>query len=129
MSYVMKRSVPLSPGEAESRVRERLAAEGFGVLTEIDVKATFKKKLDVDFPAYKILGACNPHFAHRALQADLDIGGLLPCNVVIYEGAEPDTSILAAIDPVVQLGVAEGDGLDEMAEEVRRRLRRAIDAV
>ncbi|MDX1578527.1 MAG: DUF302 domain-containing protein [Gemmatimonadota bacterium] len=126
---MMKRTVDLSTDEAESRVRESLAEEGFGVLTEIDVKATFAKKLGIDFRPYRILGACNPGFAHEALEADEDIGGLLPCNVIVYEGADPGTTVLAAVDPVVQLSVADQADLEEMASEVRTRLRRAIEAV
>ena len=129
MTYVVRRTVDLSPAEAEARVRETLAAEGFGVLTEIDVKETLKKKLDVDFRPYRILGACNPTFAHRALEMEEDIGALLPCNVVLYEGRRPGTTVLAAADPVVQLSVTGRDDMDELAGEVRERIVRALEAV
>ena len=128
MSYMMKRTVDASPAEAEVRVRNALAAEGFGVLTEIDVQATFAQKLGVHFRPYRILGACNPTFAHQALETDEDIGGLLPCNVVVYEGSESGKTVIAAVDPAVQLSIASGSGLEEMATEVQTRLRRAIEA-
>ncbi len=129
MTYVVKRTVDLSPDEAEARVREALAAEGFGVLTEIDVKATLEKKLDVEFRPYRILGACNPRLAHRALLMEEDIGALLPCNVVVYEGTAPGTSVIAAADPVVQLSVTGRDDMDELAGEVRERIVRAVESV
>lgn len=127
--YVMKRVVEMTPAEAETRVRETLADEGFGVLTEIDVKETFRKKLDLDFRPYRILGACNPEFAHRALGMETDIGALLPCNVVLYEGERPGTTVVAAADPVVQLSVTGRDDMDELASEVRERIVRAVEAV
>lgn len=129
MTYVMKRVVEMTPAEAEARVREALAAEGFGVLTEIDVKETFREKLDLDFRPYRILGACNPEFAHRALGMDADLGALLPCNVVLYEGERPGTTVVAAADPVVQLSVTGRDDMDELASEVRERIARAVEAV
>lgn len=126
--YALSRTVDLSYEEADGRVRKALEAEGFGVLTEIDVSATLKKKLDVEFPPYEILGACNPPLAHRALQAEPDIGLLLPCNVVVR--ALPDgRTMVEALDPVVQLGVAESPDLRPLAEDVRARMRRVIDAV
>ncbi len=105
-----------------------LATEGFGVLTTIDVRATLKKKLDVDFPHYVILGACNPPIAHEVLRAEPSVGLLLPCNVVVAE--DPDGSVIvSAVDPVRMLSVVDRDGLQEHAEEVRRRLARAVAAV
>ena len=115
--------------EAVDRVRQALAAEGFGVLTEIDVKSTFKQKLDVDFRPYIILGACNPPLAHQALSAEADIGLLLPCNVIVYQSDDPDESVVAAIDPVVQLGVTGNDEVAPLAEEVKSRLVRVLEAI
>jgi uncharacterized protein (DUF302 family) len=114
---------------AVERMREELAKEGFGVLTEIDVRATLKKKLDVDFRPYVILGACNPPLAHRALTEEPDIGLLLPCNVVVYSGDTPATTNISAIDPVAQLGIAANEDLAPLAEEVRARLERALEGV
>ena len=123
----MARTVALSFDEADARVREELKTEGFGVLTEIDVRATLKQKLDVDFPPYRILGACNPPIAHQALLAEADLGLLLPCNVVVRQAGEE--VIVEALDPVVQLGVAENAELRPLAEDVRARIRRAIERV
>lgn len=126
--YALSRTVEISYEEADRRVREALQAEGFGVLTEIDVSATLKEKLDVDFPDYEILGACNPPLAHRALQAEPDIGLLLPCNVVVRSLPEGGT-VVEALDPVVQLGVADNPALEELARDVRERMRRVVQAV
>lgn len=127
--YGFKKTLPVPPDEAEARLREALASEGFGVLTEIDVQQTLKTKLDVDMPAYRILGACAPPLAHRALSAEPDIGLLLPCNVVVYEGEEPDRSVVAILDPVVQLGVTGRDDIRPLADEVQGRMRRVLDAL
>jgi uncharacterized protein (DUF302 family) len=114
--------------EALTRVAEALKSEGFGVLTEIDVRDTLKKKLGVDFRRYKILGACNPPFAHRALQADLDVGLLLPCNVVVYEADDGSVKV-RAIDPM-QTVAARGDAsLAGVAQEVHDQLARAMRRV
>lgn len=129
LSYGYKRTLQGSPDAVEKRVREALADEGFGILTEIDVKATLAKKLDVDFRPYKILGACNPPLAHQALSRETDIGLLLPCNVVVYEGDEPDTTVVAAMDAVQQLGVTGRGDMEELAHQVMGRLRRAIDGL
>ncbi len=110
--------------EVERRVRETLATQGFGVLTEIDVQATLKKKLDVDFRRYRILGACNPGFAHRALTATLSVGTLLPCNVVLYEDDDGRT-VLEAVDPLTMMPPGN-PALVELATEVRGRLEKAI---
>lgn len=111
---------------AVERTREALAKEGFGVLTEIDVKATLKKKLDVDVLPYVILGACNPSLAHRALAAERDIGLLLPCNVIVYATEEPGQSVVAAMDPLEALALTGNDSVRPIAEEARQRLERAI---
>ncbi len=127
--YGLSTRLDLPYDEAVDRVREALAAEGFGVLTEIDVKSTFKEKLDVDFRPYIILGACNPPLAHQALSAEVDIGLLLPCNVIVYQADDPDESVVAAIDPVVQLGVTGNEEVAPLAEEVKSRLVRVLEAI
>lgn len=126
--YGLRTTVRRSYDEAVAATREALAAEGFGVLTEIDVRDTLKKKLDVDFMPYVILGACNPPLAHRALSAEPDIGLLLPCNVVVYAPAGEDV-VVAALDPVAQLRLSGNPALEPVAAEVRARLQRAVDAV
>ena len=127
--YGFKKTVSLSVEEADRRVREELQKEGFGILTEIDVKATLKKKLDVDFKPYTILGACNPPLAHRALLAEEDIGLLLPCNVIVYQGEDAETSVVAVINPQVQLGITGRDDITPLADEVGKRMQRALDAL
>jgi len=114
--------------EAVARTREALKEEGFGVLTEIDVKATLKKKLDVDFRRYVILGACNPPYAYRTLQVDLDVGLLLPCNVIVYETDDRKTYV-SALNPVSGLQVIESEELKKIAREVSEKLRRVVDRV
>ena len=111
--------------EAIEKTTAALKEEGFGVLTEIDVKATLKKKLDADFRRYIILGACNPSLAYQALQTELEIGLLLPCNVIVYE-AEEGQSTLSIVDPILMLGVVESPTLDLIANEAKTRLQRVI---
>lgn len=113
---------------AIQRVTEALKVEGFGVLTEIDVKATLKKKIDVDFRPYKILGACNPPLAYRALTADAQIGLLLPCNVVVSQEGEGVTEV-AIIDPISMLGVVKNADIEPVAQEARTRLERVAEAL
>lgn len=127
--YGAKRTVNLSVDEADRRLREALEEEGFGILTEIDVEGTLRKKLDVDFRPYRILGACNPPLAREALEAEIDIGLLLPCNAVVYRGDEEDTAVIAVLDPEVQLGVTGRDDLEPLAKEVRERMERALAKV
>ncbi len=115
--------------EVEERVREALMAEGFGVLTEIDVRATLKKKLDVEFRPYKILGACNPPLAYRALSEVPDAGLLLPCNVTVAQGAEPGTIEVALIDPMIMLNVGDMPQLQPVADDAGARLQRVAQAL
>jgi uncharacterized protein (DUF302 family) len=107
-------------------VTEALKTEGFGVLTEIDVKQTLKKKLDIDFPRYKILGACNPNFAHQALQVENKIGTMLPCNVIVQE-KEGGTVEVSAVNPVESMSSVENPELVKIAGEVKDRLQKIID--
>lgn len=128
-SYAMKRELDLTVDEAEEGVRHALGEEGFGVLTEIDVKSVFDQKLGITHRPYRILGACNPTLAHQAITTEIDIGLLLPCNVVIYEGEDESNSVIAMMDPVAQLGIAGRDDLRPLAEEVKARLERVLVAV
>ena len=128
-NYGLSVTVPLSYDAAVERVTAALAAEGFGVLTTIDVQATLKRKLDRDFRKYVILGACNPPLADRALHAELEIGLLLPCNVIVYENG-PQQSVAAAMAPLAALGVV-GDNkeLEKVATEADAKLRRALGSL
>ena len=128
-TYGMKRTIPLPVDQADARVREELQKEGFGVLTEIDVQGTLKKKLDADFRPYRILGACNPSLAHQALTAETDIGLLLPCNVVVYAGEKEGESVVAVLDPEIQLSVTGRDDIRPLAREVRARMERVLAAI
>ena len=127
--YGLRITMPASYDDAVRRTTDALKAEGFGVLTTIDVRATLKAKLDRDFRKYVILGACNPPLADRALHAELEIGLLLPCNVIVYE-IDADTSAVVAMAPLTALGVV-GDNaeLTSVADEADRRLRRALAAL
>ena len=127
--YGIRATIPLPFEQALARTRNALAGEGFGVLTEIDVAATLRKKLDVDFRPYLILGACNPPLAYQALQAELDIGLLLPCNVVVYATDDPQESVVAALDPVEALSLTGNPAVQPIAEDVRNRLRRVLGKV
>ena len=127
--YGISITVPLPYDRAVERTKEALAQEGFGVLTEIDMKATLKKKLDVDMAPYVILGACNPPLAHKAVMAEKDIGLLLPCNVIVYAADEPGRSVVAAMDPVEALALTGNESIRPVASEVRARLERALRAV
>ncbi len=127
MNYGISKIVPLAYDEAVAKVTDELKKEGFGVLTTIDVRDTLKKKLNVDFRRYIILGACNPPFAHKALQAEEQIGLLLPCNVIVYE--DSGRTKVAAFDPMVMTALVDHPVLLEVAREVQARLQRVIDAM
>ena len=125
-SFGIRRELSCGYEEALARLPEALKGEGFGVLTEIDVKETLKKKLDVDFRRYKILGACNPPLAHRALQTELEIGLFLPCNVIVYENAA-GKAVVSAVDPMQAMAAQAGGGVEELAAEVQAKLTRVLD--
>ena len=129
-NYRMRRTLDVPFEQAVARVREKLPTEGFGVLTEIDVTATLKAKLNQDFRPYVILGACNPPLAFKALSAELDIGVLLPCNVVVYAADEPGKTVVCSIDPESSLGrVGDRPELAPLAAEVKARLSRVLAAL
>ena len=128
MSYHFSKFTDLSFEKAIERATEELKKEGFGILTEIDVKDTLKKKIDVDFHKYKILGACNPHFAYKALSAENKIGTMLPCNVVVQE--HPDGKVeVSAVDPVASMSAITNNSLGAIATEVREKLKRVIENI
>jgi uncharacterized protein (DUF302 family) len=127
--YGIATTVDMPYAHALQRTREELAKEGFGVLTEIDVARTLKTKLDVTFPPYMILGACNPPLAFRALTAEREIGLLLPCNVVVYAADEPGKSVVAAMDPIAALELTGNESVRSVANEARRRLERVLAAL
>lgn len=126
MSYHYSKVIDQSFDEAIETVTALLKDQGFGVLTEIDVKETLKKKLDVDFKKYRILGACNPGFAHKALQAEDKIGVMLPCNVIVEEHEDGRVEV-SAVDPVASMQAVSNDSLKPIAEEVRNNLKKVID--
>jgi uncharacterized protein (DUF302 family) len=126
MAYYFSKILNTSFDEAVLKVIEELKKEGFGILTDIDVQGTLKKKLNVDFRKYRILGACNPPFAYQALQAEDKIGIMLPCNVIVQEHAEGKIEV-AAIDPVASMMAIENSKLRAVAEQVQMKLKRVID--
>jgi uncharacterized protein (DUF302 family) len=127
--YGMITTVTLPYEHTVERTKAALAAEGFGVLSEIDVRATLRKKLDVEIRPYVILGACNPPAAHQALSAEPNIGLLLPCNVVVYATEDDRRTVVAAVDPDVSLGRVGNEALAPIAVDIKARLRRVLDAV
>jgi uncharacterized protein (DUF302 family) len=127
MEYTFETTVPGTMEFVRAKVEAALAEEGFGILTEIDVAATFKAKLDVDRDPYVILGACNPIFAHAAIGADINIGALLPCNVVLYESG--DDVAVVFMDPAAVLGMVDAPGVEATAQQVRTALQRVAAAV
>jgi len=128
-SYGIRTTVPTTYEETIPRVVEALKKEGFGVLTQIDVAATLKEKIGADFTKYIILGACNPRLAHATLQEELEIGLLLPCNVIVYEAPDTHETVVSAIDPERMLSIVDNPSLAVRAAEVKAMLQRAIDAL
>ena len=128
MQYYFNKTIALPFDEAITRVIDALQKEGFGILTDIDVQNTLKKKLDVDFKKYRILGACNPSFAYKALQAESRIGTMLPCNVIVQEteGGEVEVS---AIDPIASMQAVQNPALEDIAKQVQAKLRNVIHSV
>jgi uncharacterized protein (DUF302 family) len=126
MKYYFAKTMEIPFGEAIDKVRQELMKDGFGILTEIDVQETLKKKLNVAFRKYKILGACNPPFAYKALLAEDKIGTMLPCNVVIQEISDNEVEV-AAVDPVASMLAIENPELAKVAGEVRAKLKNVID--
>jgi uncharacterized protein (DUF302 family) len=126
MSYVFSKTVDTSFDQAIARVSEELAKEGFGILTEIDVQGTLKKKLDVDFRKYRILGACNPSFAYQALQNEAHVGTMLPCNVIVQEYEDGRVEV-AAVDPLASMQAINNAELAEIATQIRNKLQQVID--
>ena len=127
MKYGFSKTTLLSYDQTIVKVTEELKKEGFGVLTTIDVRETMKKKLNVDFPKYVILGACNPPFAYQALQAEEEVGLLLPCNLIVYE--KEGITTVAAFDPMVMTSVVDNPAIVPVAQEMKTRLERVIGAV
>lgn len=128
MNYHFSKTVNYTYEKAIERATEELKKEGFGVLTEIDVKDTLKKKINADFPPYKILGACNPHFAYKALMAENKIGTMLPCNVIVQ--THPDGRVeVSAVDPVASMASIQNPQLGAVAGEVREKLKQVIDNI
>jgi len=128
MKYYFSKTITLSFEDAVEKVIAVLKKEGFGVLTDIDVKQTLKKKLDIDFKKYRILGACNPPFAYRALQLEDKIGTMLPCNVIVQEIDEGKIEV-AAIDPVASMQAVANPGLKDVAEQVQGKLKKVIENI
>jgi len=128
MSYYFNKTLKGEFNSVIDKVTSALKSEGFGILTEIDVKETLKKKLDVDFKKYKILGACNPPFAYKALQAEDKIGAMLPCNVTVIEQENGDVEV-AAVDPVASMQAIQNQSLASVANEVRNKLKKVVDSL
>jgi uncharacterized protein (DUF302 family) len=128
MSYYFSKTLNMPFAQAIQHVTDALAAKGFGVLTTIDVRATMKKKLDLDFRPYTILGACNPQFAHKALTSEDKIGTMLPCNVIVQELANNEVEV-ASVDPVASMAAVENPHLAPIANEVRELLKQVVDGL
>ena len=128
MQYYFSKILALPFDEPHTRVTNELKKQGFGILTDIDVQKTLKQKLDVAFKRYRILGACNPHFAYKALQAESRIGTMLPCNVIVQE-TEGGQVEVSAIDPIASMQAVQNPGLEEIAKQVQAKLRNVIDTL
>ena len=128
MAYTIQQHVDGNFDEVVQRTTDALSEEGFGVLTDVDLRATFAEKLDADFRRYRILGACNPNLAYEALGEELDLGALLPCNVIVYE-ADDGSVTVGAVDPERLLSVTDNEALDPIAEDVRDRFERVVAAL
>ncbi|MCP4442528.1 MAG: DUF302 domain-containing protein [Aureispira sp.] len=128
MSYHISKTLDLGFEKAKQAVTEALKTEGFGILTEIDLKATLKKKLDVDFQPYTILGACNPPYAYKALQAENKIGTMLPCNVIV-QGLEGGGTEVSAVDPMASMQAIQNETLGGLADEIRSKLEKVINSL
>ena len=128
MKYYFSKTISGDFDKVIEKVTAELKKEGFGVLTEIDIKTTLKKKLDIDFYNYKILGACNPPFAYKALQAEDKIGTMLPCNVIVQE-KKPGKIEVSAVDPVASMQGVENENLDGIAREISNKLKKVISGV
>lgn len=127
MSYYFSKTLRMPFDQAVEKVTEELKKEGFGILTDIDVKETLKKKLNLDFQKYKILGACNPPFAHKAIVAEENIGLMLSCNVILYE--KGDKTVISIIRPTVAMEMINNKKLKEVAEHIETKLEHVIDAL
>ncbi len=126
MKYYFNKTISVSFDEAVARVTEELKKEGFGILTDIDVQQTLKKKLDVDFRKYRILGACHPSFAYKALQAEDKIGTMLPCSVIVQDLGQGKVEV-ATIDPIASMQAIENENLRGIAEQVQAKLKKVIE--
>ena len=127
-SFGIQKTLDIGFDDALTRVPEALKAEGFGVLTEIDVQQTLKKKLDVDFRRYRILGACNPPFAHKALEHSLDVGMLMPCNVIVYE-TDDGRTVVSAVDPMQTLAAQGDPEMRPLADAVQQKLKKVVESL
>ncbi len=127
MQYSYKKQLDITFDDSIEKIKEALSIEGFGVLTEIDVKSTMKKKLELDYNNYIILGACNPEFAHKALQSEYEIGLMLPCNVIVYE--KDSNVFVSVIMPTSAMGMVDNTELKDIAKEVEEKLKRVVDSM
>jgi len=128
VEYGFRTKLALSYTDSIAQIKQALQSEGFGILSEIDVAATLKKKLGVDYKPYIILGACNPNLAYQGLQSEPELGLLLPCNVIVYDNGD-GSSTVSIVDPIQMLGVVANPALQPIAEEANRRLRRALESL
>jgi len=128
MDYYFSKTIDVGFDTAVEKTTQALKNQGFGILTEIDIKATLKKKLDVNFKKYTILGACNPPYAHKALQAEDKIGTMLPCNVIVQEVADGKSEV-AAVNPLASMQAVENNALDDIATEIAEKLKKVVESL